>query len=311
MASSRHGGIGLDEIRSEFDVSHRTAQRMAQTLGAVFPTATERRIDIEGRARWRLTETPLARLRLGGQAELTALEMAIKHFRSIGEFAEADTLASLRDRLLAAIPSQAARLAETDSEIMLEAHGLVARPGPMAPVPESVTAVIREALQRPARLHFDYRGTRRVVEPYGVLIGTRRYLVARQPERGPTMRKFRLDLIEACELADDSFARDPDFNLDSFAARSFGSWDSPDEYHETVWRFAPHAAERAAEWRFHPDQTHEVLKDGSLQVRFCASGWLEMAWHLYCWGDAVEVLSPEPLRAMVMAHRRADFSALP
>lgn len=42
-----------------------------------------------------------------------------------------------------------------------------------------------------------------------------------------------------------------------------------------------------------------------------ASGWLEMVWHLDQWGDAVEVISPPERRAMVEAHRRADFPALP
>lgn len=51
--------------------------------------------------------------------------------------------------------------------------------------------------------------------------------------------------------------------------------------------------------------------DGSLTLRFTASGHLEMAWYLYMWGDVVEVLAPEPLRAMVVRHRRADFPALP
>lgn len=50
---------------------------------------------------------------------------------------------------------------------------------------------------------------------------------------------------------------------------------------------------------------------GSLTVRFTASGHLEMAWFLYMWGDAVTVLAPEPLRAMVHRHRRGDFPALP
>ncbi len=50
--------------------------------------------------------------------------------------------------------------------------------------------------------------------------------------------------------------------------------------------------------------------DGSLTVRFDASGHLEMAWHLYQWGDQVAVLAPEALKDMVAAHRRADFPAL-
>ncbi len=42
-----------------------------------------------------------------------------------------------------------------------------------------------------------------------------------------------------------------------------------------------------------------------------AAGWLEMAWHLYQWGDAVEVIAPEGLRALVENYRRNDFDALP
>jgi predicted DNA-binding transcriptional regulator YafY len=51
--------------------------------------------------------------------------------------------------------------------------------------------------------------------------------------------------------------------------------------------------------------------DGSLTLRFHASGLLEMAWHLYQWGDTVEVLAPQRLRDLVAEHRRPDFAALP
>jgi predicted DNA-binding transcriptional regulator YafY len=36
-----------------------------------------------------------------------------------------------------------------------------------------------------------------------------------------------------------------------------------------------------------------------------------MCWHLYVWGDQVEVLAPERLRDMVHAWRRSDFPSLP
>jgi predicted DNA-binding transcriptional regulator YafY len=55
----------------------------------------------------------------------------------------------------------------------------------------------------------------------------------------------------------------------------------------------------------------EDQPDGSLIVRFSASGHLEMAWHLYLWGDDVEVLAPPALRQLVDKHRRSDFPALP
>ncbi len=33
--------------------------------------------------------------------------------------------------------------------------------------------------------------------------------------------------------------------------------------------------------------------DGSIPVRFRAGGALEMPWHLYSWGHAVDVLEPK------------------
>ena len=100
------------------------------------------------------------------------------------------------------------------------------------------------------------------------------------------------------------FARDPHFSLAEHAARAFGSFQAEEEYGEVVLRFAPHAAERAAEWRFHPTQASQWGADGTLEVRFTASGWLEMAWHLLTWGDSVEVVSPQGLRRLLADPQR-------
>jgi predicted DNA-binding transcriptional regulator YafY len=77
-----------------------------------------------------------------------------------------------------------------------------------------------------------------------------------------------------------------------------------------VWRFAPEAAEDAAEFVFHPSQAMERDADGSLIVRFTAGSDLEMAWHLYTWGDKVEVLEPARLAEMVNGNRMT-WAALP
>jgi len=54
----------------------------------------------------------------------------------------------------------------------------------------------------------------------------------------------------------------------------------------------------------------EEQPDGSLTVRFRAGGDLEMAWHLYTWGNQVEVLEPKNLADMVRDHR-PTWPALP
>jgi predicted DNA-binding transcriptional regulator YafY len=71
------------------------------------------------------------------------------------------------------------------------------------------------------------------------------------------------------------------------------------------------AAPVAREFTFHPTQVLADDPDGSLVVRFHASGQLEMAWHLYQWGDQVQVLQPPTLAALVAQNKRSDFPALP
>ena len=89
-----------------------------------------------------------------------------------------------------------------------------------------------------------------------------------------------------------------------------GLWHALERSIEVVWRFAQHAAEHARSFTFHPDQVFEDQPDGSLIVRFHAAGWLEMCWHLYQWGDTVEVIAPPELREMVEGYQRSDFALM-
>jgi predicted DNA-binding transcriptional regulator YafY len=125
------------------------------------------------------------------------------------------------------------------------------------------------------------------------------------------MRRLRLDRIEEAVITSRSFSRDPDFDLCRFSGQTFGSFYSEEEYGSVEWRFAPDAAPTARQFIFHPEQEMLDEPDGAVTVRFSASGHMEMAWHLYQWGNQVEVISPARLREMVEDHRRDDFPALP
>lgn len=321
MAASRHMGIGLQDIAQEFGCDHRTAQRMTKALEDCFSNV-QTRLDDQRRKYWTLRGSD-ARLMLSQgirDSELTAVEMGIRRAEKEGAAHEVAALESLRDRLLGSMPASHARRAEADAEAVLEAYGFASRPGPRVRTEARILSVIAEALKGPYLLTVTYAGgshagADRKLEPHGLLLGTRRYLVARVASDGGgsngRMQHFRLDRITAARLEPSSFRRDPDFNLDDHAARAFGSYHAEDEYGEVVWRFAPDAAPVAREFVFHPRQTVTDDPDGSLTVRFHASGHLEMAWHLYVWGDAVQVIAPARLRDMVQDFRRGDFPALP
>lgn len=313
MAASRRGGVSLDDIRHAFGVSHRTAQRMTEALANTFSNVAIAD-DEDRRRRWRLNDPVLARLLPRQESTIEALEIAARDARDDNRLRHARALETVREDLTARMAPRDALRAEADAEAVLAALGHVARPGPRAPVRPAVIDAVIEALRGPFRLRIVYGSAEaapRSVEPHGILLGPRSYLVARQPERAEGLLNFRMDRIVAAECLDDTFALMPDFVLEDYAARAFGAFHDGDQYGPVVWRFSPDAAARAAEFRFHPHQQLSWNEDGSLTVRFEAAGWLEMAWFLYQWGDAVEVLEPAALRALTEAHRRSDFESLP
>jgi predicted DNA-binding transcriptional regulator YafY len=314
MATSRYAGVSLTDIEETFGVDRRTAQRMTKALEETFPNCTTK-TDDDRRKFWKLNPQD-ARLMLAQgvrESELSALDLSIRRAERDGAAIEVKALATLRDRLLAAMPPSHARRVEADAEAMLEAYGFASRPGPKVRGADDLLGLIAQALKGPHLLTIRYAGRdarERRLEPHGLLLGVRRYLVAR--EVGETkMQHFRLDRIASALLEADSFQRDRSFDLTAHAARAFGSYHDVREYAEVVWRFAPKAAPVAREFTFHPMQVMTEEPDGSLTVRFHASGHLEMAWHLYQWGDQVEVLQPPALAALVARHQRSDFPALP
>lgn len=315
-AAASPEGISLVQISETFGVNLRTAQRMTLALTEAFP-GVETYTDRDRRKWWRLDDQRLLHMQGIRASELAALDMGVRRAEREGAATEARALASLRNRLLATMPATHARRTETDAEATLEARGHACRPGPRARYDTKLLRLIDEALKVPNVLTIDYASARdtaprtRVIEPHGLVFGMRCYLIARDRSADMAYRQFRLDRISRIELGKDSFLRDPGFDLTRYCARAFGSFHAHAEYGPVVWRFAPEAADVARDFVFHPDQEIETEEDGSLIVSFTASGWLEMAWHLYSWGDGVEVIAPPELRTMVEAHRRSDFPALP
>lgn len=316
LATSRQG-VCLSDIEEEFDCVRRTAQRMVEALQEVFP-ATEHYIADDRRHFWRVPARAIAQLLSPSADELVAITSAITELDRVGMASEAANLRALDRKVRALIPAESGSRLAVDEEALLEAMGYAARPGPQPASNAAVDAAISQALKGPLRLAIDYQSrgdaapSRRLIEPLGLLLGARRYLVGRDLAKSDgRLRHYRVEDILAAELQTTSFDYPAEFDLRSYAERAFGSFHNDGEYGEVAWKFAPHAADRARRFLFHPSQQTEELEDGSLLVRFNASGHLEMSWHLYAWGSTVEVISPPQLAAMVHPFRRDDFAALP
>ena len=317
FVASHRMGVTVDDVRGRYRTSKRTAQRLLHTLELQFPDA-ECGFDEDGRKRWKLRTGALRDLLTLSSDELAALDLSIETLKRNAQGVEAAQLESLREKIIALVPPNRLSRIETDHEALLEAQGLAARPGPSARLASDIASTISVALKASQRLRIVYlsRGAAsansRVVEPYGVLIGTRRYLVAK-PKSDPSgpMRHYVAESIQSAQLTGEFFERDRNFKIDLHAQKAFGVFQNEAEIDDVIWKFNPEAADHARCFVFHPAQVLEDRPDGSLIVRFRASGHLEMCWHLYMWGDKVEVLAPKSLRKMVHRYRRADFPALP
>lgn len=316
MAKARYRGVSLRDIMSELSVNERTARRMARELEDLCPKVliTE---DEERRRYWKLAQVPFIDHRVVHEKELSALDLAIRRAARDGAENEVAALQRIRDHLVASVPRVRARSAEVSSEIMMLANGFACRPGPATRIQKQHLEALFNALVHPSMIEITYTSARnpeprtKRVEPHGVIVGTRHYLVARDGPDDRQYKQYRLDRISKIQGTATLFARDPDFDIETYSTFAFGSYFSEEEHGLVRWRFTSRAAPVAREFVFHPTQVLTDMADGSILVEFTASGWVEMAWHLMIWGNAVEVLEPPELISILDEVRRGDIKVLP
>ena len=304
------GGLTLDDIGAEFEVSRRTAERMRDTVEHAFGPLEYEDGD-DGRRHWRLRSNALRDLIRVSADELVELETAAAEVERAGFEERAALLRDLAGKLRTLAGEAERRRIEPDLEALTMAEGLAMRPGPRPRIEPGLLMILREAIKAGRTVEFRYLGrttgrrSRQRVQPHGILYGSRAYLVGRS-DWTEDMRYWVLANMSEAALADESFEFDDDFDLEEFAGRSFGVFQ--EEPIDVMLRFAPEAAADAASFLFHPGQEMAHNDDGSLTVRFTAGGTCEICWHLFTWGDAVTVEEPESLRVQ-MAEMCSLFAA--
>ena len=298
-------GLTIADIQEEFCVSRRTAERMRAAVEAAFgPLETVDTDADDRRIHWRLQSRNLSRFIYASPEELAELEAVASSLDRTGLAKRADTLRDLVVKLRAALRGHSPEEFDFALETLMQAEGLSMRAGPRESLEEGLLSLVREAITVRRKIEFDYvaRGTGRRsrprVRPYGVLYGNRAFLVGRT-DRGRDPMLWRLANVGGARITDETFERDPAFDLRRYAERSFGTFQEKPV--DVVLRFNRDAAPDAKAFRFHPNQTVAENADGSLTVRFKAGGIEEMCWHLVTWGRGVTVVEPPGLRERLAA----------
>jgi predicted DNA-binding transcriptional regulator YafY len=296
-------GLTLEEMAREAGVGRRTAERMRDALWSLFPQMEE--IADPPTKRFRIPHGLDGLFQSPTAEELVELSKASDQLQAGGAPARAEALRTLEKKVRSAMRSGALRRLGPDVEALARAETIAVQAGPRPAEDPQTIGAIRQAVMAMRAIRFRYSGGSRQgqirdVAPYGIMFGRANYLVGAEMGSGAKAepRNYRLDRIEALEVLEATVAPPPDFNLQDYANRSFGIYQG--EVQEIVLRAAPGAAEDALRWRFHPSQTVEQEEDGSVVVRFWATGLLELAWHLFTWGDRIAVVQPQRLREILV-----------
>ena len=309
MAASAEG-LSLDEIARDMRVGRRTAERMRDAVLMLFPQVDE--VSDPPSKRWRIRGGLSAFEQAPTATEMLELSKAATALRAAGEPARATALEGLERKLKAAMRSTTLNRMAPDLEALVRAETIAVQAGPRPSADEAMLTAIRAAVLAQQPLGFTYsrpgaEPRRRSVAPCGVMFGRANYLVAADRETG-RIQTFRLDRMSHVAPQEGLAVPPADFDLNVFASQSFGIYQ--DEIENVVLRIAPEGAAEARGWRWHPTQSFEDQSDGGVIVRFRASGMRELAWHLFTWGEQVQILAPQRLKAVMAGELAAAGRAL-
>lgn len=286
--SSKVQGVTLNEIAKRYCVSRKTAMRMKDSLTCIFPSIDE--IPSDGVEKyWGFTNYSIANLVTFTPEEIGNIEQQQRRTTN----KEAKQALTKAIEKMKAINRKGHRNIEGDVAIYLQTEGYAVRQMPQYKISLEIIDVIREALHYSKMVTGIYHEKDRLIEPLGLIYGEKIYLVAYEKAKGDGIYNYLLHKFENLKLTDKTFDRG-DFNLQEYTNQSFGVYH--DEILNVELLFSKELAPEASKFNFHPTQELSQHKDGTLTVKFKASGIKEIIWHVFKWGDGCKIVAPAKLR---------------
>ncbi|HEY5673902.1 MAG TPA: WYL domain-containing protein [Malonomonas sp.] len=160
---------------------------------------------------------------------------------------------------------------------------------------------LRQALLRQQSCQLQYRPAKRQsssyrVDPYTLLFFKNALYLGGYAHNRDALRLFAIERIETLQLLDERFEVPEDYRATSLTGAAFGLIDDGDS--KTIeLQFDKEVAHLIRERIWHPEQQLEQQGgDGSLLLRFQATGDKEILAWIYSFIPHVRVLQPESLR---------------
>lgn len=285
---SRYSGITLNDIQEELEVSRRSAERLRDVLIWEIPQIEE--LPTTGREKhWGFSRSSHLREIISfSKDEIAELE-GVKNNLQLES--TKNVLDGIVDKLKVLSRKNATEI-EDAIEILLKTEGSAVTQKPSYKIDIQILDTIRQAIKENLRIKCKYDGRDKILSPFGIVYGTNVYLIGVEGDK-PDPYVYRLHKVTDIELTEEKFDKG-DFDIKEYANRSFGVYQN--EIIKVELRFSKEVAEDVLNYNFHPTQKVKQNDDGTVTVKFKASGELEILWHLFRWGDKVQIISPKSLK---------------
>lgn len=281
-------GVTIQEIQQEFNVSRRTAERMRESITNIFPQIDE--LESNDRVKhWGFTGGYLNEIIVFTPEELANLEK----LKEKQIFEDKANLLDSTINKIKALSRKSYNKIENVLEILLQTEGYAVHQMPKHNIDNKVLDIIREAMKSNKKITATYNNKNKTISPYGLVYGEKIYLIAREEEKGPDPYNYLLHKFKDVKLTDQTFDKG-DFNLKEFSEKSFGVYQG--NVQEVKLQFEKETADEVLSYHFHPTQKVKQNDDGTVNVKFKASGDYEILWHLFKWGTSVKIISPKSLK---------------
>lgn len=288
-------GFSIQDIQDEFEVSRRTAIRMKDAVGRLFPSIEVVESPLSRIKKWRLNKTPLSKMISFTAEEIAELENCKSVMKNLNYTNRCDLLSEIIAKINMLNESKAV---ETDVEALLEVEGYAIRQYPRYKMNLNTLNIISDALKSFKYISFNYENEKGEnanlkIQPYGIIYGEKTYLIGYNEDK-KGFRYYKLHKIKEPKILDEYFEKDEKFKLKNYLSHSFGVYQEKPMQIKLL--FSKEVKEAIKDYNLHPTQKLKQNTDGTTTVTFEAGGRYEICWHLFRWGKNVKIIEPQDLK---------------
>ena len=286
LMQSKTLGVTISDIQEQFNVSRRTAERLRDSISNILPVEE---LETYGKEKhWGFQNYYMNEIIGFTPDEIANLESIKKRIKYKNE---KEHLEKVLTKLKALSKKQITKV-EDRIELLLKSEGSAVSQNPTYKIDIDVVNIVREAINSNKKFRATYNGKEKLFAPYGFIYGSNIYLIGVEGNhKNPFV--YLLHKFKDVKLTNINFDKG-DFDIQSYANQSFGIYQN--EIMKVELLFSKDVAQDVLNFNFHPTQKIKENYDGTVTVKFKASGSHEIIWHLVKWGENVKIISPKSLK---------------